>query len=103
MVSAGMPELMDREDVYYLRDMLCLDATDKQAEKRFKAEIKNSLDGTWRRIDNWIHNAKVRKQHKDGTNLSMRHISEGRFGRQRRLCRHVLLLTGGFSSRLLFV
>ena len=58
MVSAGMPELMDREDVLYLRDMLCLDATDKQAEKRFKAEIKNSLDGTWRRIDNWIHNAK---------------------------------------------
>lgn len=53
-----MPELMDREDVLYLRDMLCLDATDKQAEKRFKAEIKNSLDGTWRRIDNWIHNAK---------------------------------------------
>lgn len=56
MVSAGMPELMDREDVLYLRDMLCLDATDKQAEKRFKAEIKNSLDGTWRRIDNLIHN-----------------------------------------------
>jgi len=57
MVSAGMPELMDRADVSYLRDMLCLDCTDKQAEKRFKTEINNSLDGTWRRLDNFIHNA----------------------------------------------
>lgn len=57
MCSAGMPELMDRDDVGYLRDMLCLDYTDRQAEKRFKAEIQKSLDGTWRRIDNLIHNA----------------------------------------------
>jgi hypothetical protein len=58
MVSAGMPELASSSDVLYLRDMLCLDLSDAAAEKRFKAEIKNSLDGTWRRIDNWIHNAK---------------------------------------------
>lgn len=58
MCSAGMPELMDRSDVLYLRDMLCLDYSNKQAEKRFKAELKNSLDGMWRRIDNLIHNAR---------------------------------------------
>jgi len=57
MVSAGMPELANVEDVGYLRDMLLLDTTDKEAEKRFQAEIKKSLDTTWRRIDNWIHNA----------------------------------------------
>eukprot|EP01006_Ploeotia_vitrea_P036247 TRINITY_DN66000_c6_g18_i1.p1 TRINITY_DN66000_c6_g18~~TRINITY_DN66000_c6_g18_i1.p1 ORF type:complete len:1249 (-),score=825.13 TRINITY_DN66000_c6_g18_i1:300-4046(-) len=58
MVSAGMPELMVAEDVHYLRDKLCLDKSDKDAEKAFKKEIKKSLDTTWRRIDNWIHNAK---------------------------------------------
>jgi phosphatidylinositol-4,5-bisphosphate 3-kinase len=57
-VSAGMPELAEADDVHYLRDMLLLDTTDKEAEKRFKVEIKKSLDNTFRRIDNWIHNAK---------------------------------------------
>lgn len=56
MCSAGMPELMEREDVHYLRDMMCLDYTEKQAAQRFKTEIKRSLDTTWRRIDNMIHN-----------------------------------------------
>lgn len=57
MCSAGMPELVDRDDILYLRDMLCLELSDRDAENRFKAEIKNSLDGTWRRLDNLIHNA----------------------------------------------
>lgn len=56
MCSAGMPELMDREDILYLRDMLCLDLNDRQAEKRFKAALMEALEGTWRRVDNWIHN-----------------------------------------------
>jgi len=58
MTAAGMPELMEREDVRYLRDMLCLDYTDKEASKRFKRELKNSLDSLYRRLDNMIHNAK---------------------------------------------
>jgi Phosphatidylinositol 3- and 4-kinase/Phosphoinositide 3-kinase family, accessory domain (PIK domain)/PI3-kinase family, ras-binding domain/Phosphoinositide 3-kinase C2 len=58
MVSAGMPELMAADDIRYLRDKLLLDMSDAEAEKAFRKEIKKSLDTTWRRIDNWIHNAK---------------------------------------------
>jgi phosphatidylinositol-4,5-bisphosphate 3-kinase len=58
MTAAGMPELSTTEDVSYLRDMLLLDLNDTNAEGRFKDEIQKSLDSTYRRIDNWIHNTK---------------------------------------------
>jgi hypothetical protein len=31
MVSAGMPELMETDDITYLRDQMCLDKSDKEA------------------------------------------------------------------------
>jgi len=56
MVTAGMPELMMEEDIYYLREKLYLNMTEKKAEKRLMEEINKSLDSTFRRIDNMIHN-----------------------------------------------
>ena len=58
MVSAGMPELMEVQDVNYLQEKLNLHLSDSDAEKAFKKELKKSLDTTWRRIDNMIHNVK---------------------------------------------
>lgn len=56
MVSAGMPELMKESDIYYLKDKLFLDIGEKKADKELQAEIKKSLETTYRRIDNMIHN-----------------------------------------------
>jgi len=58
MVPAGMPELMREEDIHYLRDKLMLDVPWKKADKKLHAEIQKSLDTTYRRIDNMIHNFK---------------------------------------------
>ena len=46
MVSAGMPELPSEAAVSYLQEKLCLDMSDKAAEKHFKAEIARSLVNT---------------------------------------------------------
>jgi phosphatidylinositol-4,5-bisphosphate 3-kinase len=58
MVSAGMPELGNMEDIEYLKEKLLLSHSDSEAEKQFRKEIQKSLDNTWRRIDNAIHNVK---------------------------------------------
>jgi phosphatidylinositol-4,5-bisphosphate 3-kinase len=57
MQTAGMPELMSHEDVYYLRDMLTLGVSESEASAKFKIEIQNSVSDNYRRIDNAIHNA----------------------------------------------
>jgi phosphatidylinositol-4,5-bisphosphate 3-kinase len=56
MVAAGMPELMREDDIEYMREKLALNMHPKQADKRLHAEIRKSLDTTYRRIDNMIHN-----------------------------------------------
>jgi len=58
MVSAGMPELMVETDIAYLRDKLALELVEKKAEKLFEFEIGKSLETTFRRIDNYVHNIK---------------------------------------------
>jgi phosphatidylinositol-4,5-bisphosphate 3-kinase len=59
MVSAGMPELMREQDILYMRDKLYLDVNhEKKADKKLQQEINKSLDSTYRRIDNMIHNLK---------------------------------------------
>jgi phosphatidylinositol 3-kinase len=58
MVPAGMPELLERTDIIYLREMLSLELSKAKADEKFIAEIKNSLSTVSRRIDNWIHNLK---------------------------------------------
>lgn len=58
MVPAAMPELLEKSDIGYLRDMLSLELTPEQANTKFTAEIKNSLNTVSRRIDNWFHTLK---------------------------------------------
>jgi hypothetical protein len=58
MVPAAMPELLEKSDIGYLRDMLSLELTPDQANAKFTAEIKNSLNTVSRRIDNWFHTLK---------------------------------------------
>jgi len=58
MVAAGMPELMVEEDIHYMRDKMYLSLGEKKADKKLHAEINKSLDNTYRRIDNMIHNWK---------------------------------------------
>ena len=55
MVPAAMPELLERSDISYLREMLHLELTTAQADSLFKAEIKNSLSTVSRSIDNMFH------------------------------------------------
>jgi len=58
MVPASMPELMQEKDISYLRDKLALGHTERKAEKFLHDEVHKSLDSTYRRIDNMIHNMK---------------------------------------------
>lgn len=57
MTPAGMPELLCYDDVNYLRDMLSLTLTESEASSKFQQEITSSVDDTYRRFDNAIHNA----------------------------------------------
>ena len=56
MLTAGMPELSTFEDIYYLRDMLYLKLDEIKAAELYKKEIQDSLNETWRLIDNFFHN-----------------------------------------------
>jgi phosphatidylinositol-4,5-bisphosphate 3-kinase len=58
MVPAGMPELMEQQDINYMREQLHLEKSAADAEKSLKAEIDKSLNSTYRRVDNYIHNLK---------------------------------------------
>jgi len=58
MVSAGMPELLLDSDIGYMRDKLAVGKTPQGADEVLRAEIDKSLDSTYRRIDNMIHNMK---------------------------------------------
>jgi phosphatidylinositol-4,5-bisphosphate 3-kinase len=55
MISAGMPELKNRDDIKYLREMLSMRLTEKEASSKFIAEIENALNNYFRSIDNAIH------------------------------------------------
>lgn len=58
MVPASMPELLNKSDISYLREMLSLELTPEQADNKFIGEIKNSLNTSTRQIDNWFHTLK---------------------------------------------
>jgi hypothetical protein len=58
MVPAAMPELLEKSDISYLREMLSLELTIEQADIKFTGEIKNSLNTVSRQIDNWFHTLK---------------------------------------------
>ncbi|CAK95176.1 unnamed protein product (macronuclear) [Paramecium tetraurelia] len=54
-LSAGMPELQQASNVKYIEDQLALNLSDQEATAKFKQEIVNSLNDTWRQVDNWYH------------------------------------------------
>jgi phosphatidylinositol-4,5-bisphosphate 3-kinase len=56
MISAGMPELQNKQEIEYIRDMLSLKLTDSEADDKFNEEIDTALNNTFRRVDNLIHN-----------------------------------------------
>jgi len=58
MVSSRMPELLVEEDIVFLKEKLNLKHPDSKAESRLQTEIYRSLDCTYRRFDNMIHNWK---------------------------------------------
>jgi len=58
VTPAAMPELLNKNDVGYLRDMLSKELTDEAADKKCRQEIAKSLKTVSRRFDNWIHNMK---------------------------------------------
>lgn len=60
MVPAGMPELLEVDDIEYLQTQLANELTEKDAEIRFRREIKTSLYTVSRQVDNFIHNVKAR-------------------------------------------
>lgn len=57
MLSTGIPELKSTEDIYYLRDALCLDKTEEEAAQEFRNLIFESLRLGWStQLNWWIHN-----------------------------------------------
>jgi len=55
MTSAGMPELMEVEDIQYLRQQLNLQMSEKDADKHLEHLIEKSRANMYKRLDNYIH------------------------------------------------
>ena len=58
MLSAGMPELKEANDLEYLVKYLHLTKSDQEASKWFKKKIMEAMGNKMRRIDNLAHNWK---------------------------------------------
>ena len=55
MLSTGIPELQDVEDIYWLRKCLILDANEEQAHQRFADLIRISLNTVRTRFNDAVH------------------------------------------------
>ncbi|GAB5365321.1 hypothetical protein AAMO2058_001047600 [Amorphochlora amoebiformis] len=55
MISAGMPELMEVEDIQYLRQQLNLKMTENAANKHLEHLIEKSKANMYKQLDNYIH------------------------------------------------
>ena len=53
MLSTGIPELRSAEDIYYLRDALCVDVSEQEAAEAFRLLIFESLRLGWSTQLNW--------------------------------------------------
>ena len=60
MLSAGMPELNYESDIQPMVRRHSLDLTDQQASNLLKKEIVNAMNNKMRRLDNFLHNVKVK-------------------------------------------
>ena len=56
MSSSNMPEFSTMSDVTYVKEQLKLNMNEKDASEYFIKTIKDSLNDTYRTIDNLIHN-----------------------------------------------
>ena len=57
MVSCGIPELQDTEDISYIRDALCLGESKEVALENFRKKMQESLKNSWSVSLNWyFHN-----------------------------------------------
>ena len=59
LIGAGMPELPARDDVFYVREKLCLDEPaetgDALVRERFRVEAFRALDSFYKRVDDALH------------------------------------------------
>ncbi|KRX10773.1 Protein kinase-like domain [Pseudocohnilembus persalinus] len=55
MLSAGIPELQNAENIEYLNMILSLELSEQQAAAKFRKELKNTLKDTFKSLDNMIH------------------------------------------------
>jgi len=44
MLSTGIPELQEADDIIYLRDAFFIDYSDEDAKKHFKSQISKALN-----------------------------------------------------------
>ncbi len=58
MLSAGMPELKKKEEIQRLVIKLDMNASEQEADKKFKEEIDRAQATFSRRVDNLMHNWK---------------------------------------------
>lgn len=74
-----MPELTSFSDIEYLKNQLALNLSELEATNKFKLEIYNSLDDTFRRIDNLFHALKrtTEKDKKKGKDTT-KDVKEGK-------------------------
>lgn len=57
MLSTGLPELRSVDDLNYLQEVLCLEATEEEALKRFQGKFREALANSWKTSVNWaLHN-----------------------------------------------
>eukprot|EP00466_Bigelowiella_natans_P003767 jgi/Bigna1/86801/estExt_fgenesh1_pg.C_140027 len=55
MTSAGMPELVEKSDINYLRNQLNLHMSDSASGKHLETLIEKSRANAYKRLDNFIH------------------------------------------------
>eukprot|EP00762_Andalucia_godoyi_P004278 ANDGO_05487.mRNA.1 Phosphatidylinositol 3-kinase 1 len=55
MLSTGIPELQQKQDIEYLQTALQLSMTDEEAAKFFKSLIRESLNSRATVLNNWAH------------------------------------------------
>ena len=58
MINSNLEELNKKSDIIYLQEQFCLNLNDTDATKVFEKELNKTIKGTWRTIDNFIHNIK---------------------------------------------
>lgn len=60
MLSAGMPELNQQEDILWLVKKLQFEKSEQEASKIFKREIHKAIENKRRLLDNLAHNVKAK-------------------------------------------